>query len=200
MPVITNAMTSILERLEAAEALTYCKAFEPIPARLPTRRDETFNAMLRALRNRSPFVLVAADDVRSVQGKAGGISLDWRCELDIMVYCGGDHRSDMVAGRLDPDATALADAGADPGVRKLLEDVFRLLAGWAPIPSATRLNPTRGSWHLVDAALSIWEWTFSTELVLASQPMPPRARYTSARVDNQTATAPPAIIASEELP
>jgi hypothetical protein len=156
--------------------------------------------MMRALRNRSPFVLVTADDVRSVQGKAGGIALDWRCELDILVYCGGDHRGDMVLGRLDPDEAALADPGADQGVRKLFEDVFARLAGWAPIPQATRLNPVRGSWALVDAALSIWEWRFTTELVLASQPMPPRTRYTSARVDNQTASSPPAIIASEELP
>ncbi len=200
MPALTDLVTAILARVQEPGVLPYCKAFEPIPARLTQRRDEVFNATMRALQNRAPFFLVATDDIRSVSGKVGGTAPDWRCDLDVFVYCGSDHHGDMVAGRLDPDETALAEPSADPGLRQMLEDVFFHLAGWAPTTASARMNPVRGSWTLVDGALSVWEWTFSTEVVLASQPLPPRTRITSVRVDNQTATTPPAIIASEELP
>jgi hypothetical protein len=200
MPVLTDIVANILARLQEEDALPYCKAFAPIPARLTQRRDEVFQAALRALQNRAPFVLVAVDEIRSIVGKTGGTAQDWRCEIDIYVYCGGDHRGDMIAGRLDPDAAALGDPNADQGLRQLMEDVFSRLAGWAPINTSHRLNPVRGTWVLVDGALTIWEWHFSSELLLASQPLPPRARYTSLRVDNQTSGEPPAIIASEELP
>ena len=200
MPAITDTVDSILTRLEDDAALEYCKAFEAIPARLTPRRNEIFNATMRALHNRAPFVLVAADDIRNVTGKTGGTTQDWRCELDMYVYCGSDHRSGMVLGRLDPDAAALEQPTADQGVRRFLEDVFARLAGWAPTTGTGRLNPVGGSWVLVEGALSVWEWLFKVEVILASQPLPPRTRYTSVRVDNQTATTPPAIIASEELP
>jgi hypothetical protein len=200
MPVITDIVANILARLEADGALPYCKAFEAIPARLTQRRDEISQAAIRALQNRAPFVLVAADEIGRIEGKTGGTTQEWRCELDIYVYCGTDHRAGMVAGRLDPDAAALADPNADPGLRQFLVDVFGRLAGWAPVSTGERLNPVRGTWALVDAAHTIWEWHLTTQLRLTSQPLPPRARYTTVRVDNQTPDDPPAIIASEELP
>ena len=199
-PVITDIVASILARLQAEDALPYCKAFAAIPARLTQRRDEVFQAALRALQNRAPFVLVAADEIDRIEGKTGGTAQEWRCEMDIYVYCGSDHRGDMVAGRLDPDAAALADPSADPGLRQFLIDVFAPLAGWAPVSTGQRLNPVRGSWAMVDGAFTIWEWHFTCQVLLTSQPLPPRTRYTSLRVDNQTPDEPPAIIASEELP
>ena len=201
-PAATQIVTSVMARVAPLSVAQggYVKAIKRAAARLDTRLTETvWQAAIDEMRGNAPAIFATVDAYRNFTGTAGRTQ-SWKGDADLCVYCATDYRGSLTAGRLDPDAVANADATADQGLWRLVEDVFGRLAGWSPQGNAYRLNPVGGRFVVTDEAITVWEWQFSVGVVLASTPIPAAPAVTSVLVDNQTPDAPTVIITTEELP
>lgn len=202
-PVATQIVTAVMARVGSLSLAQggYVKAIKRAATRLDARLTEAvWQAALDEMRANAPAIFTTVDAYRNFTGTAGGRVQSWKGDADLYVYCVTDYRGSLTAGRLDPDAAAAADATADQGLWRLVEDVFGRLAGWSPHGNTYRLNPVGGRFVVTDEAITVWEWQFSVGVVLASTPIPAPPVVTSAVVDNQTPDVPPAIITTEELP
>lgn len=83
-----------------------------------------------ALAGRSPAIAVGLLDRRTTKRHIGGFAAVGKIELSVYFY--SNHRRSLVEGRLEPDAVALVDDLADPGLEVAMEHAEELLVGRYP--------------------------------------------------------------------
>lgn len=103
---------------------------------------------------------VAIGDSKSIRVGAAGMN---QGKYELEVYCYSDNMRGMVPGRLGPDARALVDVGADPGV-DVMQELARMYLSDQNVPGLGQSDILHyeGSHHVATSyECTLWALRFS---------------------------------------
>ena len=202
-PLETRLANAMVERLRLLHRdhglfLAYVGEAPVMPSRMG---DEAWDLLLQQLRGQTPAALVIIDSAQITTNNTTGDR--WQMDYHLTVALLSTHRRDTIAGRINPDASSLADDSRDPGLRAACEIADMLMRGWRPeVTGAHAIRPGSRGMQTVFAGKSgtMRELDYSVLVDIKSSGWPEPARYLESVRTELASPIPGLAITTEVTP
>jgi len=147
----------------------YLRKIGVLPRPMRGRSEEEVSLVVQAIDALAPAVLIALG--RKRVEPTGTDGLEWRGELEVVVYAASSNARSYVDGRLAADVVAAADDTADPGIEVILQQIEeRLLGQDLSIPTSVELREATEDETWTFSDITVWEQHYTMRVTLDINP------------------------------